>query len=304
MISFFADLALNPSKTIRTLLLFMALPAALGACLPGPGGRRADFSGERALQLVERQVVLGPRNPGSEGHEEVQELILDQLSAAGWETARQPFSHGGVDLANLIGRRSGSEGEWIVLGAHYDTRPVADEERSTNPGPVPGANDGASGVAVLLELAHSLPPGSLGCDVWWVFFDAEDSGRLDGWDWILGSRHFVAELDSQPDAAVIVDMVGDRSLQLPRERNSTPALVDEIWATAAGLGHGAFQDRPGHSMLDDHTPFLQAGVPAVDIIDFDYPYWHTEADTMDKVSAQSLAAVGETVRAWLIERCQ
>jgi len=133
-----------------------------------------------------------------------------------------------------------------------------------------------------------------------VFFDAEDNGKIPGWDWILGSQAFVNELQGQPDAVIIVDMIGDADLNVMMERNSDTTLMAELWGQAAALG---FSDHfiavPGYAMLDDHTPFLEAGIPAVDIIDFDYPYWHTTDDTLDKVSAESLQIVGETILAWL-----
>jgi Zn-dependent M28 family amino/carboxypeptidase len=166
---------------------------------------------------------------------------------------------------------------------------------------VPGANDGASGVAVLLELARVLPDDTV--PVWLVFFDAEDNGRIPGWDWILGSREFVRNNPLQPQAVVIVDMIGDADLNIYKERNSNPELTEEILSVAKSLGYeNVFLPEYKFSMLDDHTPFLEAGIPAVDIIDFDYPYWHTVQDTPDKVSAESLQAVGETVQAWVMGR--
>jgi Zn-dependent M28 family amino/carboxypeptidase len=136
-----------------------------------------------------------------------------------------------------------------------------------------------------------------------VFFDAEDNGGLDNRQWIMGSLAFVKSLTEKPEAAVIVDMVGDANLNIYEERNSDPKLTAEIWAQAAALGLAKyFIATPKYDMIDDHSPFLQAGIPAVDIIDFDYPYWHTSADTLDKVSAQSLQAVGETLWAWLVAK--
>jgi Zn-dependent M28 family amino/carboxypeptidase len=166
---------------------------------------------------------------------------------------------------------------------------------------VPGADDGASGVAVLLGLARSLPKDTV--PVWLVFFDTEDNGNIPGWDWILGSREFVRTNSIQPRAAIVLDMIGDADLNIYKERNSNPVLTDAIWATAKGLGYESkFIPQYKHSMLDDHTPFLQAGIPAVDIIDFDYPYWHTVQDTPDKVSAESLRVVGETISTWVTQQ--
>jgi Zn-dependent M28 family amino/carboxypeptidase len=166
---------------------------------------------------------------------------------------------------------------------------------------MPGANDGASGVAVLLEMARVLPPETE--DIWLVFFDAEDSGGIENWDWLLGSRAFAASLQTNPDAVIILDMIGDADLNIYQERNSDTALTESIWKTAAKLGYDdVFIPQSKYRMLDDHTPFLEKGIPAVDIIDFDYPYWHTTADTPDKVSAQSLEIVGTTMLAWLENR--
>lgn len=188
-----------------------------------------------------------------------------------------------------------------MIGVHYDSRLGADQDPhpARRSEPVPGANDGASGVAVLLEMARRLPSDTV--PVWLVFFDAEDNGKLPSWDWILGSRAFVAALKEKPRAAVIVDMVGDAHLNIFIEKNSDPQLSAQIWAQAAALGYEKlFIPIPKYRMLDDHIPFLEAGIPAVNIIDFDYPYWHTTADTADKVSADSLKAVGETLLAWVI----
>jgi Zn-dependent M28 family amino/carboxypeptidase len=167
---------------------------------------------------------------------------------------------------------------------------------------VPGANDGASGVAVLLELARVLPHDLEG-QIWLVMFDAEDNGHLEGWDWILGSSAFAESLAEVPDGVVVVDMIGDADLQIYLEINSDKSLRTDIWEQAASLGHAdVFINEEKFSMLDDHSPFLRLGIPAVDIIDFDYPYWHTLSDTPNKVSADSLQIVGETLLAWLLSR--
>lgn len=260
------------------------------------------FDGQRALADVETQVAFGPRTPGSSGHAQALEWMRAELSAAGWETRIQSAERLGHPIQNVIAYR-GEETPQIILGAHYDTRMFADHDPdpAKQLEPVPGANDGASGVAVLLELARILPHDSV--PVWLVFFDAEDNGRIEGWDWILGSQAFVDELDFHPEMAVIVDMIGDADQNIYIERNSNPELVREIWDVAAELGYEqSFIPEPKYSMLDDHTPFLQAGIPAVDIIDFDYPYWHTTDDTVDKVSAESLEAVGRTLQEWIARR--
>jgi glutaminyl-peptide cyclotransferase len=262
------------------------------------------FDGQRALADVETQVAFGPRTPGSSGHARVQEWMRAELAEAGWDSHIQSAQMLGHTVENVIAYR-GDGPPRIILGAHYDTRLYADQDPdpAKRLDPVPGANDGASGVAVLLELARVLPED--GIPVWLVFFDAEDNGRIEGWDWILGSQAFVAELEFHPEAAVIVDMIGDADQNIYIERNSDPELSAEIWQVAAELGYGSsFIPTPKHSILDDHTPFLRAGITAVDIIDFDYPYWHTTEDTVDKISAESLEAVGRTLQEWLARRFQ
>lgn len=288
--------------TIILLLLMTAAGCTIGP-FAGSSGQKS-FDGPRALADVEAQVGFGPRTPGSEGHARIQEWIREQLSQAGWESRLQTADMLGQPVENIIAYR-GEEVPQIILGAHYDTRMLADNDPdpAKQLEPVPGANDGASGVAVLLELARVLPEDSL--PVWLVFFDAEDNGRIPGWDWILGSRAFVDALEFQPEAAVIVDMIGDADLNIYMERNSNRDLVLEIWGVAAELGFEKFFIQEiKWSMLDDHTPFLEAGIPAVDIIDFDYPYWHTTADTVDKVSAESLEVVGRTLQEWIARRGQ
>lgn len=292
----------RPSEATRTLAA-LCIGVALG--LAGCGHPQLSpatpgvFDGERALADVATQVGRGPRIPGSAAHFQTGEWILGELRAAGWETSVQEFAFRGVRLRNLIGRAGPARPGGILLGAHYDTRPQADREATSTGSPVPGANDGASGVAVLLELARLLPIADLNQPVAVVFFDGEDSGRIDGWPWILGSTEYVARSQQLPATAVIVDMVGDADLQLYLEQNSNPELAAELWGIGEELGNQAFIPVPGHRLVDDHTPFVQAGIPAVVIIDLDYPYWHTTQDSLDKVSADSLAQVGGTLLTWL-----
>ncbi len=262
-----------------------------------------EFDGERALSFVEYQVSLGPRTPNSEGHAKIVDWLQRDLTEQGWLVELQEVSGLDEPIRNIVAYRDEIDADvpWYIIGAHYDTRIFAD--RDPNPEnrtrPVPGANDGASGVAVLLELARTIPE-DYPAEVWLVFFDAEDNGRIQGRDWILGSRAFVETLDDYPDAVIIVDMIGDAHLNIYMEKNSHQGLTAEVWGQAAKLGYSDyFISTEKHSIVDDHTPFLQAGIPAIDIIDFDYPYWHTVEDTVDKVSAQSLKIVGDTLLAWL-----
>ncbi len=259
------------------------------------------FDGHRAFRDVQQQLSFGPRTPGSMGHDQVQNWIQSELIDAGWSVEVQSLEYAGKPVQNIIAKK-GQNSPWVIVGAHYDTRFYADRDPdpSKRTQPVPGGNDGASGVAVLLELARTLPD-DLDGEVWLVFFDAEDNGNILGWQWIMGSTVFVEELQEKPDAVVILDMIGDADLNIYYERNSDPVISAAIWGQAGDLGYGEqFIPVEKYSMLDDHTPFLAAGIPAVDIIDFDYPYWHTTEDTADKVSAASLKAVGDTIRAWLL----
>ncbi len=260
------------------------------------------FNANQAMADLEYQVDLGPRIPGSTAHDKIVQWLIDTLGNAGWSVSRQQTTAMGHPVVNVIAKR-GNGRPWVVLGAHYDSRLWANNDPvpAKQKDPVPGADDGASGVAVLTELGRTLPSDLPG-QVWLVFFDVEDNGEIPGWDWLLGSQAFVDSLQAKPDAAVILDMIGDANLDIYMERNSDININQQIWDTAARLGYGAqFIDTYKFSMLDDHTPFLQAGIPAVDLIDFDYPYWHTTQDTVDKTSASSLKAVGDTVQAWLIQ---
>lgn len=262
------------------------------------------FSGERAYADVLHQVDLGPRIPGSAAHAQTVTWIVAELEKAGWSVEIQELSRAGKPVRNIIARR-GSGAQVVLLGAHFDSRLEASQESRPDlrAQPVPGANDGASGVAVLLEMARTLPE-TIRDETWLVFFDAEDQGALPGWqDWSIGATLFVENLERSPDIAVIIDMIGDTDLNLYFERNSDQELSRQIWAVAQQSGFAAqFIAEPKHSITDDHIPFIKAGIPAVDIIDFDYPYWHTLQDTADKVSADSLQAVGETLINWLVSR--
>jgi Zn-dependent M28 family amino/carboxypeptidase len=228
--------------------------------------------------------------------------IKNELTRAGWDVSDQITRRLDHPIDNIVAKR-GQGAPWIILGAHYDCRMHADQDE--NPDlrlqPVPGADDGASGVAVLLELARSLPV-TLDKQVWLVFFDAEDQGNFPGWDWSLGASAFAESLTTQPQAVIIVDMIGDRDLNIYYERNSNAAIMRSIWDEAASSGFKKqFIPTYHWNMQDDQIPFIQRGIPAVDIIDFDYPSWHTTSDTLDKISAESLNAVGITLYQWILK---
>ena len=262
--------------------------------------RALQFDGERAYDQVLAQEAIGPRPTGSEAGWATGDYIVDQLNKLGWSVQTQEFVFQGVRGRNIIGKAG--EGPLIILGAHYDTRPVADRDPDPNnrTQPILGANDGASGVAVLLELARVLNRDELPNQVWLAFFDAEDRGRLEGWPFSVGAREMAQGLMLRPQAVVVVDMIGDADQNIYYERNSDMELSAQLWAIAAKLGYkDNIIPEPRHTIIDDHLPFVEQGIPSVDMIDFDYAYWHTLEDTADKVSPTSLERVGRTLEVWL-----
>jgi len=262
------------------------------------------FNGDSAFVFLKEQCDIGPRFPGSPGHKVLQRYIVDRLREYGANVSIQPFSSvlstgDTLNLINLIANYNTKCRRRVLIGAHYDTRPRADRDPDpeNREKPILGANDGASGVAVLLEMARIFsrtePP--LGVDL--LFIDGEDYG-LEGntQDYLLGSKYFVMNRKGySPIAVIIVDMIGDADLKIKVEgfsRAASAELVDEIFKTAESLGINSFSREEGFSIIDDHLPFIQVGINAVDLIDFDYPYWHTLEDTPDKCSPASLEAVG------------
>jgi glutaminyl-peptide cyclotransferase len=260
------------------------------------------FDLSKALMDLIEQVEMGPRIPGSVSHQLFFFWLQSKLNRPNWKIELQEGSFQGIQLKNIIAKNS-KEPPKFIIGAHYDRRIYADQDPDVilRSSPVPGANDGASGVAVLLELARSLPLNSQ--SIWLVFFDAEDNGNLPGREWIMGSRYFVSQLETKPQAVIILDMIGDKDLNIYREINSDDALSSAIWNEARLLGYNSyFINEYKYAIIDDHIPFIEAGIPAVDIIDFDYPFWHTTSDTIDKVSSQSLEIVGNTILNWIIRQ--
>jgi len=271
------------------------------------------FDGKHAYEkYVHDQMNFGARPAGSAAIRATGDYISAQLKEAGWKTETQEFVYRGVPIRNVIGKIAEGRGPVIILGAHYDTRPRADQDKQQPERPVPGANDGASGVAVLLELARVLDVSKLKNEVWLAFFDAEDNGELNScalipppcdaapWGWSIGATYTAENLQIKPAAVVIVDMIGDADQNIYYEHTSDAELQKQIWSIAAQLGYAQyFIAEYKWSILDDHTPFLQRGIRAIDIIDFDYPYWHTLQDTLDKVSPESLARVGKALQVWL-----
>ena len=262
------------------------------------------FSAKRAFAYLEKQCEFGPRVPGTTVHQETGAYLFKELEKYADEVVFQPFEFRGQDRAiqmnNILARFGDDSSEKMLLAAHWDTRPFAD--RDPNPvnrnTPILGANDGASGVAVLLEIARVLKSKPPPIQVIIVLFDGEDYGRTVS-TMFLGSTHFSQNMDGwKADFGILLDMVGDRTLDLPMERyswNAARDLTEAIWRRAEELRLPAFQRRLGPAIMDDHLPLIQSGVPTIDIIDFDYPHWHTVEDTPDKCSAESLEVVGRLV---------
>lgn len=269
-------------------------------------GQGLTFDGENAFTYLEDQMAFGPRYPGSPGHTAVGDYIVQQLETLGWEVEVQPVPYQGIEGRNIIGRANQGVGPVVIVGAHYDTRRIAEQsaDEEDRDEPVPGAVDGASGVAVLLELARTLDLDDVPREIWLVFFDLEDqgSGGMPGWEWIVGSTYMADNLTVTPEAMVLVDLIGDADQQLYYEGHSDPDLRRELWTIAGDLGYGDyFIMEQKYTITDDHVPFARRGIPAVDIIDFDYPYWHTVEDTADKASPDSLLRPGRTLEVWLEE---
>ena len=290
-------------------LAAIALAAAV-ACTAKAGDAVREFDGAKALGYAERQVAFGPRVPNSAGHRAMGDWLATELASradtvivTAW---RHTTSRGRtLELRNFFARFRPDARDRVLFVAHWDTRPVAD--RDPNLGrqrmPIDGANDGASGVAVLLGIADALKAKAPAVGVDLLFVDGEDYGDFsDSTESLLGAWRFVAEKPAgyQPLFAVVFDMVGDKDLQIYYESYShsfAPEVVQRVWRTAERLGYGStFIHGVRHPLTDDHIPLQRAGIHAIDVIDFDYgpnnAYWHTGEDTIDKLSAQSLAIVG------------
>ena len=262
------------------------------------------FNAKRAFAHLERQCEFGPRVPGTTAHHETGVYLHKELEKYADAVVFQPFEFQHQDrtikMNNILARFGKDSAGKILLAAHWDTRPFADRDsdpvnRNT---PILGANDGASGVAVLLEIARVLKSKPPPIQVIIVLFDGEDYGRTVS-TMFLGSTYFAENMDGwKADFGILLDMVGDRSLELPMEGyswNAARKLTEAIWTRAEELGLPAFQRRLGPAIMDDHLPLIQAGVPTINIIDFDYSHWHTVEDTPDKCSAESLEIVGRLV---------
>jgi len=306
--------ARRPSRTQRTLSrigvagLLAAMVAASCAAQPSKGD--SGFSGTRALADVRKLVAIGPRVAGTPGAAKARDYITDQLKAAGLAVQEQAFDastpRGSVHMINLLAVIPGIPPpeapsqvpvQRIIVAGHYDTKLFKEFT-------FVGANDGGSSAALLIELARALKPRTLPMDVELLFLDGEEAvGEWQGSDHTYGSRYYVQAAKKAGalktiGALVLVDMIGDKDLRIMKEANSTPWLTESVWGAASRLGRREFVGETT-TIEDDHLEFLEEGVPAVDIIDLDYPAWHRADDTMDKLSAASLQSVGDVVVAAL-----
>lgn len=297
---------------LLTTLLFLAF-----GC--GPSG--PDFDEDHAFEYLVAQCDFGPRNPGSEGYYACLDFIITELDQSADDIILQEFRYQEqrhrkrYDLQNIIARFNPDASFQTIISAHWDTRPWADQEdnRRDRNQPIIGANDGASGVAVLLELAKILgeTPPPIGVNL--VFFDGEDLGVPgENETYCQGSRYFAKNLPiPRPDEAINLDMIGDKQLHLPVEKYSleyNPNLVRYLWGRADDMGLDAFDITPQYAIYDDHVPLHEiAGIPAIDLIDFKYPnpyanFWHTMNDVPENCSAESLEQVGKLMVDYIYNR--
>lgn len=280
----------RPGRPLAALLALVVVATASAA-------ERPRFDGAAARRHVERLVAIGPRVAGSPGGDRAREYIVGELrKIKGVQVEVRRFEadtpHGTLPMANVVAVVPGRRPDVVMLGGHYDTK-LFSEFRFV------GANDGGSSAALLIELARRLVARPRDYTYWLVWFDGEEARVT--WserDSLYGSRRLAADLARArrlPRALILIDMIGDRDLLIRREAHSTDWLTDIVWTAAAQLGHGRHFARDRMPVEDDHVPFLRAGVPATLLIDFDFPPWHTAGDTLDQVSAGSLAVVGEVL---------
>ena len=307
----------------RTLLVVAAVVLTAGRAVAEEPRSTEQFSGQRTMAFLEKICALGPRPSGSDGMVRQRTLLVEHFREAGGTVTGQAFeirdrrTGQPVHMENLIVEWHPDRPERVLLGAHFDTRPFPDRDPVNPRGVFIGANDGASGVAVLMELAAAMPSlrGPVGVD--FVLFDAEEYVFRPREPYCLGSNFFARQYvaDRQAGrprcryrAGVVVDMVADRNLELWQEMHSvewpdTKPIVDAIWDVARRRGTRQFVARPKHTIEDDHVPLrVIGGIPTCDIIDFDYPQWHTTADTPEHCSGESLEAVGGVLLQWLREQ--
>ena len=299
-------------SSLRRLLIASLL--VLTAC-KGREPKAGKFDGEAALRYAKAQLDFGPRIPGTAGAQRAGDWIVKEMTQRADTVIVQTWTHTTLDgkqlpMRNILARYNPGAADRILYVTHWDTRPVSDQAENPDDRklPVPGANDGASGVGLFVALGDALkknPPAG-GVDL--LFVDGEDYGEFDETlaDVLIGSAYFAR---NPPDSAykpifgVLWDMIGDRDLAIRKEGYSlqrAPEVVDRVWSKAAELGHDRiFLPAEQGAITDDHVPLLDAGMRVIDVIDLDYPYHHRPSDTLDKISARSLSIVGEVAEALL-----
>ncbi|WP_169788753.1 M28 family peptidase [Vulgatibacter incomptus] len=287
----------------------------VGALAADPASKRAA-SEARLMDSARSIVAAGPAVQGTPAKAQVEALLRSRLEPSDAWVRRIPFSvelkaiGARWDLVNLVASFHKEAKHRVMIGAHWDIRPWADEDPDPTKRKLPfdGANDGASGVAILLELARALgetpPPEGIGVDL--VFFDGEEGPKGALHENFLGSKELAERWFTTgvtpPYAGIIVDMVGRKGTRIRREvasQRRAGAVQDEIFAVAKAMGSQVFVDEPGIHILDDHTAFLDRGIPVVDLIDIEDPAWHTHADTLDKLDPAVMAEVTDVVLGWI-----
>ncbi len=301
---------------MRLLFLFLLLASVIFYSVPVQSTN--EITPDLLLSYVDTQLEIGYRIPGTaESHEFMRFVANFTEKTDSWQIQFHNFTYDGVELANILITKTsygsvkiGENNSYfpkILIGAHFDSRAKATKDPLFNDRPVPGANDGGSGVAIILGLMKALDQFNL--DIGFVLFDAEDQGYdrdagIPGWSWIIGSTRFAEALSvsqvNKLENFILLDMVGDKDLQLKRERNSDAELTNEIWNIASEMGYGQFMNTSGYSLIDDHIPFINRGITSVDIIDFDFPYHHTVNDDLSSISGESLFAVYDVVLSWVL----
>lgn len=282
-------------------------PSAQAAPAAPVGTGGPAFDGARAFSMLKAQCDFGPRKPGTLPHEQCKSYLLAQLTPYVDKVVTQRWTyydnarHVSLPLTNILGIINPQAKKKVMLLTHWDTRPTADQEldAANKQKPILGADDGASGTAVLLELARVLHKQRPQIGIELLFVDGEDWGPGED-KMYLGAIHFASNPGAyRPDSAILLDMIGDKGLTVYREKSSqmlNPSLNDTVWADAGLLGYRAqFPDAAKWQISDDHDTFNAHGIPAIDLIDFDYAYWHTLGDTPDKCSPQSLKVIGDVM---------
>jgi len=288
---------MNHDKTSKFVPVIIILLVIIPTIWLLNKGYEPNFDPNRAYENIQIQLSFGPRFPTSSSHQKEIEWIKNILVSNKWDVEDQSFKYKDTQITNILATK-GDGKPTLLLSTHYDTREFSDQESDSSLRllPVPGANDGASGVAVILELARILPDKNIQL----VFFDAEDQGEISGWDWCIGSTYFATNLKYIPEKVIILDMIADKDLQIYQEAFSDRSISSEIWGIGQELGYpNIFINEVKYALIDDHKPFIDSGIPAVLIIDFDYPFWHTSHDGTESISIDSLKIIGSVILEWI-----